>query len=431
MEYQEYQQYLGLKNEMYEHFMHFIDDEENIDTNFDELNANLKKSNYLESPDEFKTILYLISGINKNHHRSSTHFEKIKRFFSNYEEYIKQNFTTKDLIQIFQKNMQILHFFINEKYISHFGKLMNKKPLDEFIYRQYDEEKDIDMHKMEMQKGKHFNSTKIFENYIYYFYMDTKSDFHSGFESAIESKLLKMDENILQDFEQKCQIGENDSIVAKLIREDNIVDFIKYSNQVKLPSVIPPSIFETNPLLISRPASLIEYAAFHGSNQIFNHLRFKHFELTPSLWIYAIHGRNPEIIHTLEGDKIEPEDKTFMECLKESIKCHHNELVNYFLNNQMINQTIEINEKNFNTNPVCYGFHYYNFEILNDYAKDSPNLQLSLFYACLYDNLPIVKLLVNSKRIDLNKCIIQTKYFFYEVKIKIFKQKYFEYNFKN
>ena len=195
MEYQEYQQYLGLKNEMYEHFMHFIDDEENIDTNFDELNANLKKSNYLESPDEFKTILYLISGINKNHHRSSTHFEKIKRFFSNYEEYIKQNFTTKDLIQIFQKNMQILHFFINEKYISHFGKLMNKKPLDEFIYRQYDEEKDIDMHKMEMQKGKHFNSTKIFENYIYYFYMDTKSDFHSGFESAIESKLLKMDEN--------------------------------------------------------------------------------------------------------------------------------------------------------------------------------------------------------------------------------------------
>ena len=36
-------------------------------------------------------------------------------------------------------------------------------------------------------------------------------------------------------------------------------------------------------------------------------------ELTPSLLIYAIHGKNAEIIHLLEENHIEPEDNI----------CHH------------------------------------------------------------------------------------------------------------
>ena len=87
--------------------------------------------------------------------------------------------------------------------------------------------------------------------------------------------------------------------------------------------------------------SLIEYAAFFGSIQIFNYLLKNKVELTSSLWNYAIHSRNPKIIHCLEEKRINPEieikddeDKikkiiSYENCLYDSIKCHHNELKNY------------------------------------------------------------------------------------------------------
>ena len=46
--------------------------------------------------------------------------------------------------------------------------------------------------------------------------------------------------------------------------------------------------------------TLIEYAAFFGSIQIFNYLKLNKISLTPSLWKYAIHGNNAEIIQILE-----------------------------------------------------------------------------------------------------------------------------------
>ena len=52
--------------------------------------------------------------------------------------------------------------------------------------------------------------------------------------------------------------------------------------------------------------TLIEYADFFGSIQIFNYLRKNGAELESSLWIYAVHGQNPEIINFLEENKIFP-----------------------------------------------------------------------------------------------------------------------------
>ena len=64
---------------------------------------------------------------------------------------------------------------------------------------------------------------------------------------------------------------------------------------ISLLSTIKPSIFEINKYLI-------EYAAFFGSIRIFQYLRFNNIELQPSLWFYAIHSNNTEMIHLLERD---------------------------------------------------------------------------------------------------------------------------------
>ena len=52
--------------------------------------------------------------------------------------------------------------------------------------------------------------------------------------------------------------------------------------------------------------TLIEYTVFFGSNQIFNYLITRELKLTPSLWLYAIHSKNAEIINILEENYIEP-----------------------------------------------------------------------------------------------------------------------------
>ena len=49
--------------------------------------------------------------------------------------------------------------------------------------------------------------------------------------------------------------------------------------------------------------------------------------------MYAIHGRNSEIIYILEENDIKPPGNTYKECILESIKCYHNEIADYLMNN--------------------------------------------------------------------------------------------------
>ena len=88
-----------------------------------------------------------------------------------------------------------------------------------------------------------------------------------------------------------------------------ITEFVAYvtRNDVSIKAKIQPSTYKTHSFLLKKQAhleqdynnndeyngfSLIEYAAFFGSIQIFNHLRLEGVELTPSLWPLAIHGQN-------------------------------------------------------------------------------------------------------------------------------------------
>ena len=98
-----------------------------------------------------------------------------------------------------------------------------------------------------------------------------------------------------------------------MIREDSIEEFITYDNKNDYPlnSYIKESIFETNDFLIKhKKTTLIEYAAFFGSTQIFKYLYKNEVELTSSLWLYGIHSDNAEIIQLLEENKVEPPNES-------------------------------------------------------------------------------------------------------------------------
>ena len=208
--------------------------------------------------------------------------------------------------------------------------------------------------------------------------------------------MLLQNEEIYQNFEEKRKIGENESYIAELIRNDSIEEFIIYINKTNLnisTFKIKHSIFETNAFLIENgEQTLIEYAAFYGSIQIFQYLKMNNVNLTPSLWLYSIHGNNPELIHLLEENQIDPEDKSYENCFKESIKCHHIEISNY-LQYKIINP-----KQSYDNNITNYSFEYYNFEYFPSFIND----KFILHYACRYNYFLLVKLLVQSKKVDIN-----------------------------
>ena len=193
-----------------------------------------------------------------------------------------------------------------------------------------------------------------------------------------------MEKNIDQNFEKKRQQGENDSIISTLIRNDSVEEFISYVNRfnIYLCSQIETSYYETNRFIMENNPSLIEYAAFFGSIQIFQYLRMNSIELEPTLWLYAIHSKNAELIHIIEEHMIlEKNDKIYEKCFFEAIKCHHNDIANYIKDNYLLNSKIN------KIKIIENGIHYLNYEFFpDDFNSDNEfNLLFKFNYITLVD----------------------------------------------
>lgn len=368
--------------------LEYIDKEHNTEENFQNINQLLIDQKILENRHDTSTFLYLISKIANNHHRINDFFTKIEHIIKSIKDDILKHFTNTEIFDIFKQNKRLLLFLLQEKIIQLDTKIVSK--IIEGKYREF--------------------------FYPHYFYTEIKPFISCILDADIKRK-------IPENFDQKRSNGENDQIVCELIRKDSIEEFITFVNKshLSLKSTIELSIFETNPLLLKKKkVTLIEYTAFYGSIQIFRYLYLNNVELSSSLWIYSIHGANEEIIHILNEQKVEPKFEfieynethhfyseryviSFEGCLKEALKCHHNEIANYILNNYIDkNELAENIGKFYDRNLSKYCFHYYNF----DFFQSDFNSKFIFHYSCQYNYYNIVNFLLNTKRIDINSTVI-------------------------
>lgn len=149
--------------------------------------------------------------------------------------------------------------------------------------------------------------------------------------------MISSDQDYIQ---RKKQFQE---ILLKYIDENKIKLKSDYFLDLKAPTKIEESIYETNSYLLQKHYTLdfIEYACFFGSVKIFKYLYMNNIKLHGMLWSPAIHGRNMEIIHILEQYGIQPitnslsdKDK-YKECFYDAMKNFHNEIANYILQNYL------------------------------------------------------------------------------------------------
>lgn len=351
-------------------FLSYMNDDCNLEEKFHNLINDIENLNISKNQEEFKSFLVFISKISKNYYHTNDFFSKIEKILIFYQNEIKKYVSEEYLFTLFKGNKRIILFLIEQKFLNidddSFFKLISK--IDDCQF------------------------------YLNYFFTEV-----SKFISKDSEKYAK---NYSEDFfKEKRKIGENHSIICDMIRRDSIEEFTNFVNQknYSLKTEVDLSIFETNLFLLKKNPTLIEYSAFFGSFNIFNYLCLNGVELTPSLWMYAIHGRDPEIISILEKKGIEPEDSTYLKCLKESIKCFNDDFAIYFKFKmlQRENGQILVNESNFLENDAAYSFRYHNFCLL----PENDTHKYMFFYLCFYNYISLVKLYLQTKPVDINKSV--------------------------
>ena len=355
------QQYINKKVELYDLLLIFIESSDDDDSDYRNLLDFFNKEEYQANKEKLELFLRLIANIANNHHRESNFFTKIIKIFLFMKNSLKQIFSDAEIFEIYKSNKLILLFLFKNEIIT----------FDESIFRL-----------LKMQSN--------FDDYCRFFFPEIKPFLEKEKVKELESEVLGEEPDM---FSEKRNLGENENYICKLIREDLIEEFVTYVNHTNYPldSEIKKSFYETNSFLIEREPKLIEYAAFFGAFQICQFLKYKEVQLTKSLWLYAIHSNNADVVHFPEDNHVVPEDETYGEVLLESIKCHHNNVANYIKSNLMeeVSDRFECEEKI--TSIQNYNYHFFP----NDFS------QHSVFYAlCQTKHYELADIFINSKRTE-------------------------------
>lgn len=361
------EQFLNVISELQDLLLNYLDSQKQLeeinekDKDFQELFQYLSQQQFLGNKNELKTFFRMIVVNSNNHFRTPHFYSKIDLLLTALKEQIQQ-FSNEEIFEIFRPNKRILLFLLKSN----------------LLYFDY-----------EMTKI-------IIDRYEYYNYLQE-------YLQEIEEAPAKYDKVDLNEKEQLE--GENSTDFAKIIRNDKINDFISKieKNRLSYNLNISESIYETNEFWLNNLfPRFIEFAAFFGSVNIFKNLCLNEAQYHPIIWQCAIHGRNYEIIHIVENqekffykynEKDDPEGN-----LKFAIKCHHNEIANYyyehFCNDLQIDLQIIIECLN-----SC------NFSYLNEYYKqdfldnlNSINDEV-IDVLIMNDYVKIIKILMNENKL--------------------------------
>ena len=389
---EEIQKSIDQIKEIQKNLLSYIEDEAGGESNFETFKEILENSKFCENKYKFQHLLYSISKILINHRHEPHYYDKIEQILNLLKDGIKKNFRNYDIFDIFESDKLILLCLKNNR-IFRFDSNISDIFTDHSLYKS----KDYDEYFV--PEIKNIKSKPFIPNLLY------------------NSKVKKLPE----DFDEKRKIGENDDLICQIIRKDSIDDFISYieKNNIPLESNIKSSIYESNNYLIHRYCDLIRYSAFYGSIQIFNYLKLKGVNLEPDLWNFAIYSHNPEIIHILEENNVQP-NKSYKVLLEKAIECFSNDIAYYILNTHLADsdvnkiaigpailsdnyEFIKVEEIDGNLIPQLFNSnHYQIIEYLFKENKVNGDFSKELYESVRSNNIDYVKLFLTSDQINVN-----------------------------
>ena len=312
----------------------------------------------------FFEVLHLLLQIANNHHHTKNFFTKIEYILRYFKKKLKEVFSNNGIFSFFESNKRILLFLIEEGIM-----VMDEQIAHSIQYKMENFEKLDEIYIEE-------NETNI--KFLYYY-------FYPELRTFIDYKNYELPEESIEIFNQKRKNGENDGYICQLIRNDSEIDFIDYVqiNKINIFSSIKPSIYETNSFLLTEnTTSLIEYAAFFGSVNIFKYLLDEGCCLDRSIIKYAVYSNNKEMVELILN-KLSINTEYFLEDL---IKTHHIDL-------------LEIDDK-YLEDCVLTIFQSFNYKILPTkfYTLKEDEEDIVMSY-CFFDYPQMFRILLNNRNI--------------------------------
>ncbi|KAK8834291.1 hypothetical protein M9Y10_033174 [Tritrichomonas musculus] len=368
----------------------YLDNESESKEELEHFIKILKDQNIVDDKHDFKLLLQLLIKIVNNHQRIRNFISKTEQILEYFKKDIQKYFTNSEIFDIFGNNKIILLFLIEENVFTIDEHIVSQIPNKRYARKDY-----IEYFGPEIRP---FITKEFIKKYWYRNIFLGKDDLFERIKNEVDG-----------DFYEKRREGENDDYLCQLIRFNKIKEFVIFVEQtnLSLESKIKNSIFETNQLLaFNDDISLIEYASFYGSNDIIKYMQMKGVELRSSMWIYAIHSRNAELIKYLEDNQVSPPYcnyetilNGYERILNESIKCHHNEISNYIIDNLIKKEDLQDKiENKYEYNLYRFAFEYSNYCFFPENMKHK-NV---FFYLCEFDYYTLVRLYLSEVSIDIN-----------------------------
>lgn len=371
------EEYFDQKKNIYELFMSFLEQNSYNPKVLQKLLKEFEKQKLLQDSQEFEHFLYLIVNISNNYHLDDEYFDNIKQLLEFLSTQIVKTFSNIEIFNIFSTNKLILLFLFEKNII-----YMDDEILNIFLENQ--------------------DSNGI--KYCHFFLPEIQKFIEPDEYKEIENEASKFDPDYNIGYDIKRHIGQNNSYICELIRADDVINFISYVNlnRIRFSSEIKPSIYETNPFLMDKNTTFIEYAAYFGSVQIFRFLFMNNIEINGRLFEYAIHSKNPELVHFFEENLVIKNNQIYERVYFESIKCHYNDISNYIEQNLLIESSNEQEKKIFEEKKVLTSLKYSNYF----YIPDDFEQNYGLYYLCKYKYSKIVKLFMKMKKEEIKDIIV-------------------------
>ena len=115
----------------------YLDSEEKDEEVYEDIKKFFDEIKLYDNPRKLKLLLYLISKISNNHHRSNNFFDKIEQIFNLLKNDILKHFPKSELFHIFKKNRRILLFLFESKIITIDEDIFQKIIKCDFGFQQY------------------------------------------------------------------------------------------------------------------------------------------------------------------------------------------------------------------------------------------------------------------------------------------------------
>ena len=370
------QKYLQEMKDFQDSLHNYLESDVSEEKRLEDIKNLIADQKICDDQHKFKSLLHLLLQISNNHNRKHKLMMKIEEIIRYIKTDINKFFTNSQIFTIFKSNKELLLFLLEEKILI----------FDEFIARRITTDKYI------QQKYPQYFSPEI--------QPFTKENWFPKIDTAMTDSP--------ESFNEKRKTGENDTSLCQKIQKDLISVFSEFNNEAN--KEIELSIYETNQFLLKKSKiTLIEYAAFCGATNIIKFLLHKNIKMPQSIWEYAIHSNNIELIHLLENAFVRLDDELCFQCIIEAIKCHHNNLVDYFQTkyskriSNVIKQFFDkkISEKN-NHEFLRKCLKSYNFKYIENNSID----QFDILELCKYDYFYFLQdKLSKDENIDINQKI--------------------------